>query len=476
VNTQSGDLSQAYTGKILIVDDEREICAMVAEILRDEGHKVSLAHDGQTALKMLSREMPEVCLLDVWLPDIDGLSVLEKIRSQGLDVSVVMLSGHANIETAIKSTRLGAVDFLEKPLSLEKLLMSVENALRIRSLRTENANLRMRMEKRYRLIGESKSMIQVRETIDVVAGKNSTVLITGENGTGKENVARQIHECSQRSRKPFVAINCAAIPEELIESELFGFEKGSFTGAMQSKRGKFELANSGTIFLDEIGDMSLKVQSKVLRVLQEQRFERLGGDESLDVDVRVIAATNKNLEDAIRKGEFREDLFYRLNVIPIQLPPLRDRGNDIIALAQYYLALFSSEEGAVVKKFTPAAEKCLLTYNWPGNIRELKNIMERLSIMVPGEVIDEQHLPEGVTGKRTAVSGEFSSVSRIDDFRSARAEFEKLFILQKLKEFEFNITRTADKIGLERSHLYRKLKTYGIESVVDKRTETGEFQ
>lgn len=248
MNTQGGDQLQGYTGKILIIDDEREICATIADILRDEGHKVSVAHDGQSGLRLLSREMPEVCLLDVWLPDIDGLAVLEKIRAQGSDVSVVMLSGHANIETAVKSTRLGAVDFLEKPLSLDKLLMSVENALRIRSLKTENANLRMRMEKRYRLIGESKLMLQVRETIDVVAGKNTTVLITGENGTGKENVARQIHERSQRARKPFVAINCAAIPEDLIESELFGFEKGSFTGAFQSKRGKFEQANSGTIF------------------------------------------------------------------------------------------------------------------------------------------------------------------------------------------------------------------------------------
>lgn len=474
MNTQGCDQLQGYTGKILIIDDEREICATIADILRDEGHKVSVAYDGQSGLRLLSREMPEVCLLDVWLPDIDGLVVLEKIRAQGSDVSVVMLSGHANIETAVKSTRLGAVDFLEKPLSLDKLLMSVENALRIRSLKTENANLRMRMEKRYRLIGESKVMLQVRETIVVVAGKNTTVLITGENGTGKENVARQIHERSLRARKPFVAINCAAIPEDLIESELFGFEKGSFTGAFQSKRGKFEQANGGTIFLDEIGDMSLKVQSKVLRVLQEQRFERLGGDDSLDVDVRVIAATNKNLQEAIRKGEFREDLFYRLNVIPIELPPLRERGADILALANYYISFYSAEEGVASKRFSPAAERCLLSYNWPGNIRELKNIMERLSIMVRDELIEEHHLPEALSGRAAGGLRVYSAASDIENFRDARAEFERLFILQKLKDNEFNISRTAERIGLERSHLYRKLKTYGIETDVDRRQDGGD--
>jgi two-component system nitrogen regulation response regulator NtrX len=408
------------------------------------------------------------------LPDIDGLSVLEKIRAQGNDVSVVMLSGHANIETAVKSTRLGAIDFLEKPLSLEKLLMSVENALRIRSLRAENANLRMRMEKRYRLIGESKAMTQVRETVEVVAGKNSTVLITGENGTGKENVARQIHERSQRSRKQFVAINCAAIPEDLIESELFGFEKGSFTGAMQSKRGKFEQANSGTIFLDEIGDMSLKVQSKVLRVLQEQRFERIGSDDSLDVDVRVIAATNKNLQEAIRKGEFREDLFYRLNVIPIQLPPLRERGQDIIALANYYIGIFSAEEGVPTKRFSSAAERCLLAYSWPGNIRELKNIMERLSIMVADQIIDAHHLPDGLSERRDSSGITLPSWVSVDNFRDARAEFEKQFIISKLRDNDYNISKTAERIGLERSHLYRKLKSFGIDPENDRRADTGE--
>ena len=474
MNNSATDLATSSTGKILIIDDEREICKAVSDILRDEGHRVIVAHDAQSGLKLIGKEMPEVCLLDVWLPDQDGLVVLEKIRSLGSDVCVVMISGHANIETAVKATRLGAVDFLEKPLSLEKLVMSVENAMRIRSLRAENANLRMRMEKRYRLIGESKAMLQVRDTIDVVASKNSIVLITGENGTGKENVARLIHERGLRSRRPFVAINCAAIPEELIESELFGFEKGSFTGAIQSKRGKFEQAHTGTLFLDEIGDMSLKVQSKVLRVLQEQRFERIGSAETLDVDVRVIAATNKNIEEAIKRGEFREDLFYRLNVIPIQLPPLRERGGDILSLANHYLTAFSSEEGMNSKRFSSSAERALMSYHWPGNIRELKNIMERLSIMVRDDLIEEIHLPAEIGGHRRNSDNEISALMHTDKFRDAKADFEKLFILQKLKQNEFNVSRTAETIGLERSHLYRKLKAYGIDTDGDRKAEADE--
>ncbi|MEN9529805.1 MAG: hypothetical protein RI932_1678 [Pseudomonadota bacterium] len=474
MNSSVNDLVGSSTGKILIIDDERDICKAMSDILRDEGHRVSVAHDASTGLKLLTKEMPEVCLLDVWLPDQDGLAVLEKIRNLGSDVCVVMISGHANIETAVKATRLGAVDFLEKPLSLEKLVMSVENALRFRQLRAENANLRMRMEKRYKLIGESKAMLHVRDTIDVVASKNSTVLITGENGTGKENVARLIHEKSLRSRKPFIAINCAAIPEELIESELFGFEKGSFTGAMQSKRGKFEQAHSGTLFLDEIGDMSLKVQSKVLRVLQEQRFERIGSDETVEVDVRVIAATNKNLEEAIKKGEFREDLYYRLNVIPILLPPLRERGDDVLSIANHYLTAFSSEEGVKSKTFSLSAQRALMAYHWPGNIRELKNIMERLSILVRDDLIEEGHLPSEICGTKRSPESENNAPFHFEKIRDARSEFEKLFILQKLKQNEFNVSRTAENIGLERSHLYRKLKTYGIESELDRRADVTE--
>jgi two-component system, NtrC family, nitrogen regulation response regulator NtrX len=467
------DALPATPSKLLIIDDEREVCKVMADILRDEGYRVSVAHDAQTGMRLITKEMPEVCLLDVWLPDSDGLAILEKVRASGSDVSVIMISGHASIDSAVRATRLGAVDFLEKPLSLEKLVMSVGNALQLRSLRTENANLRNRMEKRYKLIGESTQMQQVRSTIDVIAAKNSTVLITGENGTGKENVARLIHEKSGRAAKPFVAINCAAIPEELIESELFGFEKGSFTGAHQSKRGKFEQANGGTLFLDEIGDMSLKVQAKVLRVLQDQRFERIGGDDSVEVDVRVLAATNKNLEDEIKKGTFREDLYYRLNVIPIRLPPLRERGRDIIALAEHYLAEFGFEGGGNVKKLTSEAEHLLTQYHWPGNIRELKNIMERLSIMVPSNVISAEQLPAEMCGGVQVQSGLIKNFVLLNRYKDAKAAFERYFILEKLRQSEFNISKTAELIGIERSHLYRKIKVFELESEIEKRAAQG---
>jgi two-component system nitrogen regulation response regulator NtrX len=466
----ANEIPSPAASKLLIIDDEREICKAMSAILRDEGYRVSVAHDAQSGLKMIAKEMPDVCLLDVWLPDSDGLAVLEKIRAQGSDVCVIMISGHASIDTAVRATRLGAVDFLEKPLSLEKLVMSVANALRLKSLRTENANLRTRMERRHKLIGDSVQMQHVRATVDVIAGKGSTVLITGENGTGKENVARLIHEKSSRSAKPFIAINCAAIPEELIESELFGFEKGSFTGATQSKRGKFEQANGGTLFLDEIGDMSLKVQAKVLRVLQEQRFERIGGDDTLEVDVRVLAATNKNLEEEIKLGRFREDLFYRLNVIPIRLPPLRERGDDILSLAEHYLAVFSAEEDGQLKKFSEQAERVLRQYHWPGNIRELKNIMERLSIMVPVDLILVEHLPSEMTGKSSVSTGGVAQFLSIDRFREAKFAFERFFILEKLRQTEFNISRTAELIDIERSHLYRKIKFFGLEAEIERRT------
>lgn len=472
----ASDVFPAAPGKLLIIDDEREICKAMADILKDEGYRVSVAHDAQTGLRLVAKEMPEVCLLDVWLPDSDGLAVLEKIKASGSDVSVIMISGHASIDSAVRATRLGAFDFLEKPLSLEKLVMSVANALQLRSLRTENANLRNRMEKRHKLIGESPQMLQVRSTIDVIATKNSTVLITGENGTGKENVSRLIHEKSGRSGKPFIAINCAAIPEELIESELFGFEKGSFTGATQSKRGKFEQANGGTLFLDEIGDMSLKVQAKVLRVLQEQRFERIGGDHSVEVDVRVLAATNKNLEDEIKRGNFREDLFYRLNVIPIRLPPLRERGRDIIALAEHYLAEFAIEEGGQVKQLSSEAEFLLSHYHWPGNIRELKNIMERLSIMVPCEEILREHLPTEMAGGVQIQSSALQNFTFMNRFRDAKLAFERYFILEKLKQYDFNISRTAELIGIERSHLYRKIKIFELESEIEKKSVQGHDQ
>ena len=459
------------TGKILIIDDEPDIGSTLSGILSDEGHKVTVALNAQQGLRLLSKELPDVCFLDVWLPDADGLDVLEKIKSASPEVSVIMISGHATIETAVKCTRLGAIDFIEKPLSLEKILLSVQNAIRIRQLKSENQNLRVRFEQKYRLIGKSKAVENVRATIEMVAAKNSTVLITGENGTGKENVARTIHERSTRAKKPLIAINCAAIPEELIESELFGHEKGSFTGAQSAKRGKFELANTGTLFLDEIGDMSLKTQSKVLRVLQEQKFERIGGDDSISVDVRVIAATNKNLVEEIKKGNFREDLYYRLNVIPIELPPLRERREDIDAIATHYLDFYSAENSICRKTLSGQALDCLKTYTWPGNIRELKNIMERLSIMVDADLVEPLHLPSPMNMRNVADNDETGALFMKNDMREARAEFERIFILKKLDECAGNVTRTADLIGMERSHLYRKLKQFDIDPEFERKSE-----
>lgn len=464
-------------GKVLVIDDEADIGTTLSGVLRDEGHKVSVAQNAELALKLVAQELPDVCFLDVWLGEADGVEVLEKIKTLVPETSVVMISGHANIETAVKCTRLGAIDFIEKPFSLEKVVLSVQNALRIKHLRSENQNLRNRFEVRYKLLGVSKVVQDIRSTIDMVASKTSTVLITGENGTGKEVVARLIHENSPRSKKPFVAINCAAIPEELIESELFGYQKGAFTGAVGSKRGKFELAHGGTLFLDEIGDMSLKTQSKVLRVLQEQKFERIGGDDSIHVDVRVIAATNKVLKEEIKKGLFREDLYYRLNVIPVEMPPLRERKDDIETIATYYLDFYSAENSVRRKIISSAALEKLKKYEWPGNIRELKNIMERLSILAKGDVIDPSDLPSPIVETEGFQDPSLNRLLAANDFREARGEFEKAFILRKLEECSSNISKTAELIGMERTHLHRKLRQYGIEVLgAGKSTEGQEFQ
>lgn len=459
--------SNVLTGKILIIDDEADIGLSLSGILSDDGHTVSVANTAQAGIKAVARELPDVCFLDVWLPDGDGVEVLEKIKNIAPDMAVILISGHATIETAVKSTKLGAFDFIEKPLSLDKVSLTVQNALRIKNLSSENQTLRNRVHKRYKLIGESPAIAEIKKTIEMVASKNSTVLITGENGTGKENVARLIHENSPRARKSFIDLNCAAIPEELIESELFGHQKGAFTGAVGLKRGKFEMAHGGTLFLDEIGDMSLKTQSKVLRVLQEQSFERIGGDESIIVDVRVIAATNKNLQEAIKQGGFREDLFYRLNVIPIELPPLRERAEDIIDLANHYLNLFCAENSPQKKVFSESTLKCLRKYSWPGNIRELKNIMERLSIMVRAEVIEPLHLPATLSGAATDNSLPETRLFHLENLKEARAEFERLYIHKKLDEHGGNISKTADAIGIERSHLHRKLKIHDSHSDSD---------
>jgi two-component system nitrogen regulation response regulator NtrX len=452
--------------KILVVDDEESIRSSLAGILEDEDFSISFAHDGITALDMVRKHMPDLVLLDIWMPRMDGIETLQKIKELNPSLTVIMMSGHGTIETAVKSTKMGAYDFIEKPLSLEKLLVTVRNALGMRRLRAENDSLRELAYGDQVLTGTSPLMIKLKEQIDMVAPTNASVLITGENGTGKELVARSIHFGSTRRDKPFVEINCAAIPEELIESELFGHEKGAFTGAVAQKKGKFDLADGGTIFLDEIGDMSLKTQAKVLRILQERKFERVGGTKTLEVDVRVIAATNKILEDEIRAGNFREDLFYRLNVVPFTVPPLRERRGDIPLLVDQFLQKCSLKEGRELKCFSPEAMELMKNHDWPGNVRELKNIVERLVIMTPGTTIDVADLPAhmaAVTNGREVVPQRLDNVLECSTLREAREEFEKEFILQKLEENNWNVSKTADVIELERSNLYRKMKSYGID-------------
>ncbi len=451
--------------KILVVDDEDSIRASLAGILEDEGFRVMHANDGITALDVLRRELPDLVLLDIWMPRLDGIETLRKIKELYPSLSVIMMSGHGTIETAVKSTKMGAYDFIEKPLSLEKLLVCVRNALGMMRLKDENDSLRVLAFGERQMIGTSPAMAKLKEQILLVAHSNASVLITGENGTGKELVARSIHFHSPRKDRPFVEVNCAAIPEELIESELFGHEKGAFTGAVSQKKGKFDLADSGTLFLDEIGDMSLKTQAKILRILQERKFERVGGNRTIEVDVRIIAATNKVLEEEIRAGSFREDLFYRLNVVPFTVPPLRERQQDIQPLVGHFLDMFCRREGVDHKTITPEAMEALKGYAWPGNVRELKNVMERLVIMTPGTTVDINHLPDSIVSgelQREGGAGRLDCVLELGTLREAREEFEKEFILQKLEENNWNISKTAEAIELERSNLYRKLKTYGI--------------
>jgi len=450
---------------ILIVDDEEAIRTSLSGILEDEGFRTFCAGDGMEAIIMVERDMPDLVLLDIWMPRMDGLETLQKLKQTYPGLLVIMMSGHGTIETAVRSTKLGAYDFIEKPLSLEKVIVSVKNALGMNRLREENASLRGMVLQDHEMIGTSLPMSQMRDQIRLVAPTNASVLITGENGTGKELVARSIHYYSQRRDRPFIAINCAAIPEELIESELFGHERGAFTGAVAQKKGKFDVADGGTIFLDEIGDMSFKTQAKVLRILQERRFERVGGTRTIEVDVRIIAATNKVLEEEIKVGRFREDLYYRLNVVPFKVPSLRDRKEDIPLLIEHFLATFCRREGGGRKMILPEAEALMVEYEWPGNVRELKNIVERLVIMTPGNTIAANQLPDYIcAGDARAAGG-----SRVEAFlersslREAREEFEKEFILQKLEENDWNISKTAEAIELERSNLHRKIKSYGID-------------
>ena len=443
---------------ILIVDDEPAIRATLRSVLEDEGYRVTAVGNGADALRLVTDEAPDLTFLDVWMERMDGLETLAEVRRLRPDAIVVMISGHGTIETAVKATRLGAYDFIEKPLSLEKTLLIVARALEHARLERENAALRESLEARAEIIGDSEPVRRLREHIATAAPTNGRVLIHGENGSGKELVARAIHAQSARRERPFVEVNCAAIPEELIESELFGHEKGAFTGALARRRGKFELADGGTLFLDEIGDMSLKTQAKVLRALEEQAFERVGGKDTIQVDVRVIAASNRDLEALIRAGRFREDLYYRLNVIPIEVPALRTRKDDITKLVDHFVAVFCAENGKRPKTVSGEALGYFLTYDWPGNVRELRNMVERLVIMAPGDVIGADDLPAPHRPKDAAATPEGHERS----LRDARDHFERAFIIAELRANDWNMTRTAERLGIERSHLYRKIKAYGI--------------
>ncbi len=443
---------------ILIVDDEPGIRDTLRGVLEDEGFIVATAESGEVCLEMAGTHHYGCILLDIWLGSgIDGLETLARLKEEGNDAAVVMISGHGNIETAVKSTKLGAFDFIEKPLSLERTIVTVKNAVRQRELERVNLQLQSEMAEQYVMVGESVAMRALRKQISIVAPTDGRVLISGESGTGKELVARAIHSQSKRKSAPFVEINSAAIPEELVESELFGHAKGAFSGATRSKKGKFEVADGATLFLDEIGDMSPRVQSKMLRVLEEQRFEPVGSNTPVSVDVRVISATNKPLDSLIDNGNFRADLFYRLNVIPFQVPPLRERPEDVPLLVEHFNWRFSSEYGKQPKEFAADAIESLQANDWLGNVRELKNTIERIVIMSGKKKITADELPElESTIDTPAISFRFPT------FKDATDAYQREFILHKLAEFDGNVAKAAEEMGLDRSHLYRRMRNLGI--------------
>ncbi|HEX8638354.1 MAG TPA: sigma-54 dependent transcriptional regulator [Pyrinomonadaceae bacterium] len=444
---------------ILIVDDEPGIRDSLRAVLEDEGFEAETVESGEDCLARVETENFACILLDVWLPGIDGLETLKKLRDGGSDAAVVMISGHGNIETAVNSTKLGAFDFIEKPLSLEKTVLTVRNAIRTRELERANTQMQQDLAEEYAMIGNSVAMRALRKQIAIVAPTDGRVLISGESGTGKELVARAIHAQSRRKNAPFVEINSAAIPEDLVESELFGHAKGAFSGAVQAKKGKFEIADGATLFLDEIGDMSARVQAKMLRVLEEQRFEPVGSNTPVKVDVRVISATNKPLADLIENGEFRHDLFYRLNVIPFQIPPLRERLEDVPVLVEHFNRKFSANYGKKPKVFSENAIAALRNYGWFGNVRELRNTIERIVIMNAKQRIGADDLPKfNVSDEPPASSFRFPS------FKEANDAYQREFILHKLSEYEGNVSKAADAMGVDRSHLYRKMRNLGIEA------------
>ncbi|HYA40579.1 MAG TPA: sigma-54 dependent transcriptional regulator [Syntrophobacteraceae bacterium] len=451
--------------KVLIVDDEVSILQSLSGILADEGYGVVQASSGEEALDKARKDPPDLILLDIWMPGIDGMSVLDEVKKIHPLIPVIIISGHGTIETAVKATRMGAFDFIEKPLSIERVLVSIQNAIEFSRLEEENRLLRKKSNRS--IIGGSPAVCALIQQIRMAAPTNATVLITGENGTGKELAARMIHILSRRSARPMIEVNCAAIPEELIESELFGHEKGAFTGAVEKRKGKFDSANGGTLFLDEIADMSRRTQAKILRIIQEQVFERVGGSHPVEVDVRIVAATNKDLQEEIELGRFRQDLYYRLNVIPIFVPPLRDRLDDIPLLVEHFADEIASESALGKKKIDPRIYPVLNEYSWPGNIRELRNFIERLIIMTPGNTIGPGDLPADFRNfpRRENGQTDFLQCATLEEARSC---FERDYLLRKLEENGWNVSSTAAKVGLERSHLHKKIKALGINKPVNR--------
>ena len=463
---QMADGRKNMSKKILVIDDEKSILESLAGILSDEGFSPVCVGSAEEGLKRLKAENIDLVLLDIWMPGMDGIEALKQIKEDYPELQVIMISGHGTIETAVQATKIGAFDFIEKPLSYDKIVLAIKNGLRFSSLQTENLILRQKAERKPSLTGNSRAIRNLREQIERVAPTDAWVLIRGEHGTGKELVAQSIHRLSNRNAKPMVEVNCAAIPEELIESELFGHEKGSFTGAQSSKRGKFDQANGGMLFLDEIGDMSMKTQAKILRILQEQTFERVGGSQTIQVDVRVLAATNKNLEEEISAGNFRADLFWRLNVVPIHLPLLRERVDDIPLLVADFVE-DQSHKGLGKKSFTDEALSVMMRHTWPGNVRELRNFVERIVIMCPDKEINADtvklYLQQAPSAPSAIPAGSVLAPYATKNFREAKKEFEREYLTGMLQANNGNISQTAEMLGLERSHLHKKLKALQIE-------------
>ena len=447
--------------RVLVIDDESGIRSALQQVFEYAGHEVGAAEDGAGGIEAASDFRPDVIFLDVKMPEMDGLDVLARLREEDPSVPVVMISGHGTIDTAVEATRKGAYDFLQKPLDTDRLLVTLRRALELRGLTRSVADLRSQVESRYEIVGTSYPVRRVLERIEKVAPTDARVLITGENGTGKELVARAIHRLSARAERPFIEVNCAAIPSELIESALFGHMKGSFTGAVADRAGKFEQADTGTLFLDEVGDMSPDAQAKVLRALEQGVVTRVGGSKSIEVDVRVIAATNKSLESEIEEGHFREDLYYRLNVVPIHVPPLRERRDDVPMLVQHFTDIMTRREGMSPRSFETAAIERLQSFSWPGNVRELRNTVERLLILAPADSVRAEDVDLLATGRSggTGLGGELLASESFADFKDGA---EQAYILQKLRENDWNVAETARRIDMPRSNLYKKIEKYGL--------------